>query len=165
MPPRSRLPALDALEPARSSSRSRSASASGAGAAARPLRLYGVGTLFVTHTLGVPAHPAAGTSTRAHTVARTRGGNIPNTLRVLAQLPGADAHLVAPLGGGPEGAAVRREVEDEGVRTARCRVWPDAGVPCSFVLDAGACLVPVGRAKQRDGVERRVVKTTHRRPS
>jgi hypothetical protein len=103
----------------------------------RALRIFALGTLFVTHTLALPAPACPGTSTRASAVRGARGGGAPGALRALAQLPGAAPELVVPLGGDAEAAALRREVEVEGVGTRYCRVWAGRGVPGAWVLQHG----------------------------
>jgi hypothetical protein len=46
----------------------------------RSLRIVSSGTLFLTHTLYVPVHPAPSTAIRAHAVEKSRGGSA-NTVR------------------------------------------------------------------------------------
>jgi sugar/nucleoside kinase (ribokinase family) len=106
---------------------------------ARPLRIVASGTLFVTHTLAVPALPPPGPSSavRAHAVTRARGGAASTVLSMLAQFPAVDAMLVAPLSGNDEGRAVLRELRDERVSTRYARVWDDLGVPSAWVVQAG----------------------------
>ncbi|KII90008.1 hypothetical protein PLICRDRAFT_174809 [Plicaturopsis crispa FD-325 SS-3] len=99
-----------------------------------PLRIIAVGTLFVTHTLSLPSHPAPSTAVRAHAVARTRGGSASVVSSLLAQFPAVDAMLVAPLGAKDEGATILRELEQENVSTKYCKIWPDAGVPSAWVM-------------------------------
>ena len=103
----------------------------------RPLRIVASGTLFLTHTLSLPAYPAPSTVARAHAVSRVRGGSATNLLSLLAQFPAVEALLVAPLAGNDEGARVLRDLENEGVVTRYCKIWPGAGVPSAWVLHAG----------------------------
>lgn len=42
---------------------------------AKPLRIVASGTLFLTHTLSIPSHPAPSTVVRAHSVEKARGGS------------------------------------------------------------------------------------------
>jgi hypothetical protein len=106
----------------------------------RPRKIFGVGTLFLTHTLTVPTPPTPGTSTRATSATCTRGGNIPNTWRILAQLPGVDVSLIAPLSGDVEGRSIRAQLEEEKMNTRYCRVWDELGVPSAWVLQHGSYL-------------------------
>lgn len=121
----------------------------------RSLRIVSSGTLFLTHTLYVPHHPAPSTAIRAHAVEKSRGGSA-NTvspsiaslivilglirvkywqiLAVLAQFPAVEAVLVAPLAGNEEGLRILRDLESEGVNTQHCKIWPNAGVPSAWVL-------------------------------
>jgi hypothetical protein len=43
--------------------------------AAKQLRIVASGTLFLTHTLSLPCHPAPSTVIRAHSVDKARGGS------------------------------------------------------------------------------------------
>ena len=43
--------------------------------AGKQLRIVASGTLFLTHTLSLPCHPAPSTVIRAHSVHKTRGGS------------------------------------------------------------------------------------------
>ena len=108
----------------------------------RPLRVVAAGTLFLTHTLSLPAHPGPGQTIRAHEYARSRGGSAPAVLAVLSQLNADRCWLVASLGGAQEARAVARELEAEGVSMRYCKVWEGAGVPAAWILHAGelSCL-------------------------
>lgn len=108
----------------------------------KPLRIIASGTLFLTHTLAVPCHPAPSTVIRAHSVTKTRGGSASSILSLLAHFPGAvDPILVASLGGNDEGQILVKELESEGVNTRYCKVWPDSGVPSAWVIQASTfCL-------------------------
>ncbi|KAH9481381.1 hypothetical protein JR316_0005906 [Psilocybe cubensis] len=100
----------------------------------KPLRIVASGTLFQTHTLHVPCHPAPSSVVRAHSVQKTRGGSANMLLSLLAQFPGVEAVLVAPLGGNEDGRMVLKDLENEGVVTKYCKIWRDAGVPSAWVL-------------------------------
>ncbi|KAJ7104135.1 hypothetical protein B0H15DRAFT_918755 [Mycena belliarum] len=102
----------------------------------RPLRIVASGTLFLTHTLSVPTHPAPSTVVRAHSVAKSRGGSASTLLSLLAQFPSVEAFLVAPLGGNDEGRIILRDLEREGVTTRYCKIWKGAGVPSAWVLES-----------------------------
>jgi hypothetical protein len=145
-----------------SSDRHRSNSILSPYAHAKPLRIFGAGTLFLTHTLTLtsptallsprsdnfrhsdlssgldhdeePKWTIAGSSARAQGASTTRGGAVPSALRAIAQLPGVSARLVAPLAGDAEGKAIRREIEEEGVNTRYCRVYEGLGVPSAWVM-------------------------------
>ncbi|KAG6842350.1 hypothetical protein C0991_010640 [Blastosporella zonata] len=118
----------------------------------RPLRIVASGTLFITHTLSLPAHPAPSSVVRAHSVEKRRGGSA-NTVRtrrtnfthtrklisfellsLLAQFHAVEAVLVAPLSGNEEGRMILRDLDNEGVITRYCKIWKDAGVPSAWVL-------------------------------
>ena len=103
----------------------------------RPLRVVGVGTLFLTHTLSLPSHPGPTQTIRAHEYVRARGGSAPSVLCVLSQLNADKCWLVASLGGAQEARVVTRELEAEGVSTRYCKVWEGAGVPAAWLLHAG----------------------------
>jgi hypothetical protein len=103
----------------------------------RPLRVVAAGTLFLTHTLSLPAHPGPGQTIRAHEYARSRGGSAPAVLSVLSQLNADKCWLVASLGGAQEARVVARELEADGVSTRYCKVWEGAGVPAAWILHAG----------------------------
>ncbi|KAJ7126966.1 hypothetical protein C8R44DRAFT_780063 [Mycena epipterygia] len=102
----------------------------------RPLRIVASGTLFLTHTLSVPTHPAPSTVVRAHSVTKSRGGSASTLLSLLAQFSRVEAFLVAPLGGNDEGKMILRELEREGVTTRYCKIWKGAGVPSAWVLES-----------------------------
>ncbi|CAK5268424.1 unnamed protein product [Mycena citricolor] len=102
----------------------------------RGLRIVASGTLFLTHTLGLPVYPAPSTVARAHSVSKTRGGSASTLLCLLAQFSKVEALLVAPLGGNTEGQAIIRELEREGVSTRYCKVVDGAGVPSAWVLES-----------------------------
>ncbi|KAJ7227212.1 hypothetical protein GGX14DRAFT_488773 [Mycena pura] len=102
----------------------------------RPLRIVASGTLFLTHTLSLPTHPAPSTVVRAHSVTKTRGGSASTFLSLLAQFAHVDAYLVASLSGNEEGRMIVRELEREGVSTRYCKVWKGAGVPSAWVLES-----------------------------
>lgn len=104
---------------------------------ARPLRIVASGTLFHTHTLSLPCHPAPSTVIRAHSVTKTRGGSASTLLSLLAQFPSVEALLVAPLGGNDEGRMALRDLEKEGVITRYCKIWKGAGVPSAWVMHSG----------------------------
>ncbi|KAJ7639869.1 hypothetical protein DFH06DRAFT_1001076 [Mycena polygramma] len=105
-------------------------------AVGRPLRIVAAGTLFLTHTLSVPTHPAPSTVVRAHSVTKTRGGSASTLLSLLAQFTRVEAFLVAPLGGNDEGKMILRDLEREGVITRYCKIWKGAGVPSAWVLES-----------------------------
>lgn len=107
----------------------------------KPLRVVASGTLFHTHTLSLPSHPAPSTVVRAHSVSKTRGGSASTLSSLLAQFPGVEAMLVAPLGGNEEGKVVKADLEKEGVNTRFCKVWKGLGVPSAWVLHSGAHFV------------------------
>ncbi|KAF7336647.1 Ribokinase-like protein [Mycena venus] len=102
----------------------------------RPLRIVASGTLFLTHTLSLPTHPAPSTVVRAHSVTKTRGGSASTLLSLLAQFAQVEAFLVAPLGGNDEGKMILRDLEREGVTTRYCKIWKGAGVPSAWVLES-----------------------------
>ncbi|KAF9066631.1 hypothetical protein BDP27DRAFT_1384252 [Rhodocollybia butyracea] len=103
----------------------------------KPLRILASGTLFYTHTLAVPCHPAPSTVIRAHSVTKTRGGSASSILSLLAQFPSTvESILVASLGGNNEGQILIKNLEKEGVQTRYCKVWPDSGVPSAWVIQA-----------------------------
>ncbi|KAI0264940.1 hypothetical protein BC834DRAFT_843870 [Gloeopeniophorella convolvens] len=103
----------------------------------RPLRVVAAGTLFLTHALALPSHPAPAQTVRAHAYSRARGGSAPTVLAVLAQLRADKCWLVASLGGAPDAQALARELDADGVSTRFCKVWDGAGVPAAWVLHAG----------------------------
>ncbi|KAF9450902.1 hypothetical protein P691DRAFT_664366 [Macrolepiota fuliginosa MF-IS2] len=102
----------------------------------RSLRIVSSGTLFLTHTLYIPHHPTPSSAIRAHAVEKARGGSANTLLSALAQFPAIEAVLVAPLGGNEEGRRILRELENEGVNTQYCKIWPNAGVPSAWVLNS-----------------------------
>ncbi|KAG6812958.1 hypothetical protein H0H92_015077 [Tricholoma furcatifolium] len=102
----------------------------------RPLRIVAAGTLFLTHTLVVPTHPAPSSAVRAHSVEKRRGGSANTLLSLLAQFPSVEAVLVAPLSGNEEGQAILRDLDAEGVNTRYCKIWKNFGVPSAWVLHA-----------------------------
>jgi sugar/nucleoside kinase (ribokinase family) len=104
----------------------------------RPLRIVASGTLFLTHTLSLPSHPAPSTVVRAHSVTKSRGGSASTLLSLLAQFSRVEAILIAPLGGNDEGKMVLRDLEREGITTRYCKVWKGAGVPSAWVLESGS---------------------------
>jgi len=105
--------------------------------APKPLRIVASGTLFLTHTLSLPCHPAPSTVIRAHSVTKTRGGSASTLLSLLAQFSAVEAVLVAPLSGNDEGKMILRDLGNEGVITRYCKVWKGVGVPCAWVLHSG----------------------------
>jgi hypothetical protein len=112
----------------------------------RPLRVVAVGTLFLTHTLSLPSHPAPAQTIRAHEYVRSRGGSAPSILCVLSQLNADKCWLVASLGGAQDARVVTRELEADGVSTRYCKVWEGAGVPAAWLLHAGEYSHPLGLA-------------------
>ncbi|KAJ4494967.1 hypothetical protein C8J55DRAFT_498048, partial [Lentinula edodes] len=101
----------------------------------KPLRILASGTLFLTHTLAVPCHPAPSTVIRASSVSTIRGGSASSILALLAQFSSpVDPILVASLGGSDEGKMITKELEREGVNTRYCKVWPESGVPSAWVI-------------------------------
>lgn len=104
---------------------------------APPLRIVASGTLFVTHTLILPCHPAPSAVVRAHSVEKSRGGSAATLVSLLAQFPGTEAALVAPLGGNDEGNMIIKELEREGVSTRYCKIWKGLGVPSAWILQSG----------------------------
>lgn len=110
----------------------------------RPLRIVASGTLFITHTLTVPSLPPSNSNsdqaqnaTRASAVRRERGGASATVLTVLAQFTHhVQAFLVAPVGSGPEGQAMVRELESVGVSTRLCARRDAGGVPAAYVICA-----------------------------
>lgn len=106
--------------------------------ASKVLRIVASGTLFLTHTLYVPCHPAPSSVVRAHSVIKTRGGSASCLLSLLAQFPSVEAVLVAPLGGNDEGMMILRDLEKEGIITRYCKVSKGAGVPSAWVLQSGS---------------------------
>jgi len=103
------------------------------------LRIVASGTLFLTHTLELPTHPAPSTVNRAQSVAKSRGGAASACLSILAQFPGVDAKLVASLSNNDEGRMIIDQLEREGVSTRYCKIWEGASVPSAWVLHTCAC--------------------------
>ncbi|KAK1217258.1 hypothetical protein PQX77_020107 [Marasmius sp. AFHP31] len=101
-----------------------------------PFQIVASGTLFLTHTLSVPNHPAPATVVRAHSVEKTRGGSASMVLSLLSQFHSVDTALVASLGGNDEGQALIHELEREGITTRFCKIWRELGVPSAWVLHA-----------------------------
>ncbi|TFY50717.1 hypothetical protein EVG20_g11367, partial [Dentipellis fragilis] len=105
----------------------------------KPLRIVAAGTLFLTHTLALPAYPEPASSTRAHAYTRTRNGSACTVLAMLAQLRSRGIEkclLVASLGGNADGREVVRDLESAGVSTKYCKVWEGVGVPGAWILHA-----------------------------
>jgi ketohexokinase len=100
------------------------------------LRIVAAGTIFMTHTVKVAQYPAEGTSTRAQRVSRERGGAAANTLGTLGQFRGVHCWLIAPIGGGPEGNALVRELEEARVSTRLCARRDGEGIPTAFIINA-----------------------------
>ncbi|KAG9316957.1 hypothetical protein JVU11DRAFT_3041 [Chiua virens] len=110
---------------------------------APPLRIFATGTVFLTHSLLLPAHPSPGTVSRAQSVITTRGGATAHVLALLAQLAATapatgdiEPILIASLGGNHEAARLRDALEAAGVRTKYCKIWPGLGVPSAWVVHA-----------------------------
>lgn len=103
----------------------------------RPLRIVASGVIFVTHTLSLLSFPEEGSNSRAQAVNRVRGGSAAASLSVLAQFSDVKSWLLAPIGSGPEGAAIRIELEREGISTQLCPKREADGVPKAFVLRSG----------------------------
>ncbi|KAG9097416.1 hypothetical protein FRC06_007580 [Ceratobasidium sp. 370] len=101
----------------------------------RRLRIVASGTLFITHTLTVNSLPNQN-STRASAVRRERGGASATVLSILAQFTHVETYLVAPVGGGPEGSAMLKELEAAGVKTKLCAKRDASGVPAAYVICA-----------------------------
>ncbi|KAJ7494757.1 hypothetical protein B0H11DRAFT_2156075 [Mycena galericulata] len=95
----------------------------------RPLRIVASGTLFLTHTLSLPSHPAPSTVVRAHSVTKSRGGSASTLLSLLAQFSEVEAILIAPL-------IILRDLAREGVTTRYCKISKGAGVPSAWVLES-----------------------------
>lgn len=100
----------------------------------RPLRILASGVVFLNHTISVKDFPEEGSNTRAQTVVRLRGGAAPACLSVVAQFADTQSWLVAPIGGGSEGSALRVELEREGINTQLCAHRESDGVPKAFVI-------------------------------
>ncbi|KAF8552066.1 hypothetical protein OG21DRAFT_1512007 [Imleria badia] len=108
-----------------------------------PLRIFATGTVFLTHSLLLHAHPIPGTVNRAQSVYTARGGAAAHVLALLAQLaatiPAAgdiEPMLIASLGGNTDGVHLRDALETAGVRTKYCKIWPGLGVPTAWVVHA-----------------------------
>lgn len=71
---------------------------------------------------------------RAQTVDRHRGGAAAASLSVIAQFAGTQAWLIAPIGGGGEGASLRVELERERISTELCARRESEGVPKAFII-------------------------------
>ncbi|KAF8605458.1 hypothetical protein BDV93DRAFT_543513 [Ceratobasidium sp. AG-I] len=88
----------------------------------RPLHTVASGILFIAHTFTVPSLPNSNNlnqaqhATRASAVRRERGGASATVLSVPAQFTHAQAYLVAPVGSGPEGKAMVKELESVGAQ-------------------------------------------------
>ncbi|KAH7333970.1 hypothetical protein B0J17DRAFT_674906 [Rhizoctonia solani] len=106
----------------------------------RRFRIVASGTLFITHTLSVgtlPDHSQNNNSaTRASSVRRERGGASATALTVLAQFNHVSAYLVAPVGSGPEGEAMLKELEAANVNTRLCARRDASGVPAAYIMSA-----------------------------
>lgn len=118
----------------RGSSPSPESPGGGSNSGNKPLRIVASGVIFVTHTLNVDSFPNENTNSRAQSVSRLRGGSAAATLSVLAQFSDATPWLIAPIGSGPEGAALRIELEREGIITQLCPRRETDGVPKAFVI-------------------------------
>lgn len=118
--------------------------------ASRPLRIVASGVMFITHTLNLPSYPEEGSNTRAQLVNRVRGGSAAASLSVLTQFSDTKGWLVAPIGSGPEGAALRIELEREGISTSLCPKRDADGVPKAFVMRSSCVLYfPSPRVQNR----------------
>ncbi|KDN47682.1 hypothetical protein RSAG8_03472, partial [Rhizoctonia solani AG-8 WAC10335] len=106
----------------------------------RHFRIVASGTLFITHTLNVGALPDSSQitspATRASSVRRERGGASATALSVLAQFNNVTAYLLAPVGSGPEGEAMLKELEAANVNTRLCARRDASGVPASYIMCA-----------------------------
>lgn len=106
----------------------------------RRFRIVASGTLFITHTLNVNSLPEhsqnSSSATRASSVRRERGGASATALSVLAQFNHVEAYLVAPVGGGPEGEAMLKELEAANVSTRLCARRDASGVPAAYIMCA-----------------------------
>ncbi|KAF9238517.1 hypothetical protein BU15DRAFT_47677 [Melanogaster broomeanus] len=107
----------------------------------KPLRIFSTGTIFLTHTLDLPSHPAPASASRAQTVHSCRGGTAGHILALLAQLGATSSSdvepmLIASLGGNADALRLRDALESSGVRTKYCKVWPGLGVPSAWVMHA-----------------------------
>ncbi|CAE7229921.1 unnamed protein product [Rhizoctonia solani] len=106
----------------------------------RRFRIVASGTLYITHTLNVGSFPdhskSSNPATRASSVRRERGGASATALSVLAQFNHVTAYLVAPVGSGPEGEAMLKELEAANVNTRLCARRDANGVPAAYVMCA-----------------------------
>ncbi|KDQ17383.1 hypothetical protein BOTBODRAFT_605486 [Botryobasidium botryosum FD-172 SS1] len=100
------------------------------------IRIIATGTIFLTQTLNIQAFPQQGSVIRAQTVTRERGGAAANALSVLTQFEGTEAWIMAPIGGGIEGAMLVKELEDSGISTRLCCRRDGIGVPISYVINS-----------------------------
>ncbi|KAH0585200.1 hypothetical protein J132_10126 [Termitomyces sp. J132] len=100
----------------------------------KPLRIVASGTLFLTYTLSIPAHPTPSSVLRAHSVEKRRGGSANRLLSLLSQFQAVEAVLVAPLSGNEDGRMIIRDLNAEGVMTRYCKIWKDISVPSAWVL-------------------------------
>lgn len=124
----------DAYSSAGSSRRGVSPGPESPGVGSRPLRIVASGAIFVNHMLNMDLFPDEASNTRAQTVVRMRGGSAAASLSVLAQFSDVTPWLVAPIGSGPEGAALRIELEREGIITQLCPRRETDGVPKAFII-------------------------------
>ncbi|CUA69331.1 hypothetical protein RSOLAG22IIIB_08452 [Rhizoctonia solani] len=106
----------------------------------RRFRIVASGTLFITHTLNVGALPdhssSSSAATRASSVRRERGGASATALSVLAQFNHVTAYLIAPVGSGPEGEAMLKELDAANVNTRLCVRRDASGVPAAYIMCA-----------------------------
>jgi hypothetical protein len=109
-------------------------------AMSRRFRIVASGTLFITHTLSVGTLPEhahkSNSATRASSVRRERGGASATVLSVLAQFNHVTAYLVAPVGSGPEGEAMIKELEGANVNTRLCARRDANGIPAAYIMCA-----------------------------
>ena len=100
-----------------------------------PLRVVASGVVFLTHTITMSGElPPAGSNSRAQDVIRHRGGAAAACLSVISQFAGTQSWLIAPIGTGPEGEALRVELQREGISTQLCARREADGVPKAFVI-------------------------------
>lgn len=111
-------------------------------ASKNPFRIVATGTIFLTHTISIATFAREGSNVRAQTVVRHRGGAAAASLSVIAQFGGTQPWLIAPIGGGGEGASLRVELERERIRTELCAKRESEGVPKAFIIRSSACVVP-----------------------
>lgn len=100
----------------------------------QPFRIVATGTIFLTHTISLATFSSEGSNVRAQTVDRHRGGAAAASLSVIAQFAGTQAWLIAPIGGGGEGASLRVELERERISTELCARRESEGVPKAFII-------------------------------